>query len=111
MDSLLTEAEAGRELRVSKRTIARERTDGRLDYIRVRGRIFIPADAIESYKQRCRIIASNDAPILRAGMSSGRQAAAATAARRVRRIAASQNYSSPSSDSEPIGRSTPPGKK
>lgn len=86
---LLTELEAARELRVSKQTIRRERDAGRLDFVRIRSRIFIPLDAIRAYveRQTCRNMNSPSGQGSQTGTSSGRTVDEASAVRQARRIA------------------------
>lgn len=86
-DPLLTEIEAAKELRVSRRTVERERKDGRIKFVPIRGRIFYRLSAIEAYKAALECTASPSDPDRTAGTSSGPKADVATAVRRARRIA------------------------
>ena len=94
-DPLLTEVEAGREMRVSRATVRQERIDGRIQFVKIRKRIFYRLSEIRAYLERstCQNTNSPSDPIPQTGTSFGPKGDAASAIRRARQIATRQNSS------------------
>ena len=88
----LTEAEAAAELRISVKSLRRERAAGKIEFAQRRRRVFYPVDCIEQYRQSqvtraCPIVLTSvGMGRSRTGTSSGRKTAVRSAGRRALRI-------------------------
>lgn len=94
-DGQLTEKEAAAELRISLRTLIRERTEGHITYLPIRGRIFYLKSDLDEYRerQRCRATGSTSETTVLSGTSSGQSADERSAVQRARQIASKLSLS------------------
>lgn len=97
-DPLLTCEEAARELRVSPSTVTRERVEGRLGFVPIRGRYFYRMSQIHDYilsrsVRPCQTTTSSNVPSPPTGTLPGPKEGVAAAFQQARRIAHKLNLS------------------
>lgn len=97
-DPWLTEREAAKELRVSAYVVRQERLAGRLQFARLRRRVFYPMSLLNAYKASliCQEkLTSGTIPAAGVGTSPGPNLDARSALQRAQRIVARQRRSEP----------------